>query len=254
MGFSIFLEILIAASVMMVVGWSVAVYRGRAEIVDVLWSFGTGAAGVWCAVHLSGDEYRRLLLAAMTGFWGLRLGIHLFNDRFLAPDEDGRYEDLRHSWGSATNKNLFVFFQIQAFLIPFLATAAFAVATNTRPLAWYDLISLVIAVIALGGEAIADRQLRDFKKTAAIGAICDVGLWSKSRHPNYFFEWLYWMSFPILAWGSDYFLMVLFSPALMYYLVNYVTGIPPTEARMLAKRGEIFNDYKKRVHAFWPLP
>jgi steroid 5-alpha reductase family enzyme len=251
---SVFYEVAIAASLMMLVGWIIALIRGRAEIVDVLWSFGTGAAGVWCAYRLDGDENRRLLLAALTGFWGMRLGLHLVRDRLLAPHEDGRYQDLRASWGSATNKNLFIFFQLQAFLIPFLGTAAFAVATNTRPIAWYDFLSIVIALVALTGEAIADRQLATFKKTARPGDICEVGLWRWSRHPNYFFEWMYWMSFPILAWGSSYFLLVLISPSLIYYLINYVTGIPPTEARMLERRGEPFRAYQNRVSAFWPRP
>jgi steroid 5-alpha reductase family enzyme len=250
----VFIEVAVGASLLMFVGWVSAVIRGRAEIVDVLWSLGTGAAGVWFAYRLDGDENRRLLLAALTGFWGMRLGIHLIQDRLLAPHEDGRYLDLRRSWGSATNKNLFIFFQLQAFLIPFLGTAAFAVASNQRPIYWYDYLSIIIAIIALTGEAIADRQLSAYKKTAQPGGICDVGLWSWTRHPNYFFEWMYWMSFPILAWGGDYFWFVILSPLLIFYLINYVTGIPPTEARMLERRGEPFIAYQKRVSAFWPRP
>ena len=65
---------------------------------------------------------------------------------------------------------------------------------------------------------------------------------------------MYWMSFPILAWGSSYFLLVLISPSLIYYLINYATGIPPTEARMLERRGEPFRAYQQRVSAFWPRP
>ena len=248
--FYVFVEAAVVASVMMFLGWLIALYRGRAEIVDVLWSFGTGAIGVWFACRFQGDESRRIL----TGCWGLRLGAHLVKDRLLAPEEDGRYLDLRRSWGSKVNKNLFIFFQIQAFLIPFLGTAAFSVVTNTRPLAWYDFLSLLIAVGSILGESIADAQLRDYKKTAPRGGICDVGLWSWSRHPNYFFEWMYWMSFPILAWGGPFFLLSFISPVLIYYLVNHVTGVPPTEARMLENRGSVFVDYTRRVSRFWLLP
>jgi steroid 5-alpha reductase family enzyme len=49
-------------------------------------------------------------------------------------------------------------------------------------------------------------------------------------------------------------LLVLISPSLIYYLINYVTGIPPTEARMLERRGEPFRAYQNRVSAFWPRP
>ena len=54
--------------------------------------------------------------------------------------------------------------------------------------------------LALGGESIADAQLARFRHDPANkGCVCDVGLWRYSRHPNYFFEWLVWCGFALLA-------------------------------------------------------
>jgi steroid 5-alpha reductase family enzyme len=67
-----------------------------------------------------------------------------------------------------------------------------------------QLLDAAIAVFALSiiGEAIADRQLARFRSDPANrGEVCRVGLWRYSRHPNYFFEWLHWFAYPLLAIG-----------------------------------------------------
>jgi steroid 5-alpha reductase family enzyme len=89
-------------------------------------------------------------------------------------------------------------------------------------------------------------------------AICDVGLWSWSRHPNYFFEWLGWLAYPVIAidvgggwpWGW----VALSGAALMFYLLRFASGVPPTEAAMARSRGEAFTRYQARVSIFFPLP
>jgi steroid 5-alpha reductase family enzyme len=112
---------------------------------------------------------------------------------------------------------------------------------------------------AIVGEAVADRQLARFRAEARNrGRICDSGLWGLSRHPNYFFEWLVWVAFAVIAldptggyaWGW----LALAAPALMYWLLAHVSGVPPLEAHMLRSRGEAFRDYQRRVNAFWPGP
>ena len=55
-------------------------------------------------------------------------------------------------------------------------------------------------IVAIAGEALADRQLRRFRRTSSErGGICDAGLWRWSRHPNYFFEWFGWLGYPLIA-------------------------------------------------------
>jgi steroid 5-alpha reductase family enzyme len=110
-----------------------------------------------------------------------------------------------------------------------------------------------------GGEGLADGQLRAFRKAPANwGLICDTGLWGLSRHPNYFFEWLGWVAYALIAIGSDGSWwpgwLALGGPVFMYWLLVHVSGIPPLEAHMLRSRGEAYRVLQKRVSAFWPIP
>jgi steroid 5-alpha reductase family enzyme len=122
-----------------------------------------------------------------------------------------------------------------------------------------DLIGVIVLLAAIAGESVSDWQLRRFKAASpGRGAICDVGLWGWSRHPNYFFEWLAWTSYPIIAidlWGASPFgWLALVAPICMYWVLVHVSGIPPLEAHMLRTRGEAFREYQERTRPFLPLP
>ena len=115
-----------------------------------------------------------------------------------------------------------------------------------------------MVLAGLVGEAISDAQLRRFRRAAPRGAVCDVGLWGWSRHPNYFFEWLSWCGFALFALAGlserPIQLLAVAAPAMMWVLLVHVSGIPPLEAHMLASRGEAYRAYRRRVAAFVPQP
>ena len=117
----------------------------------------------------------------------------------------------------------------------------------------------LILLAGIAGEALADAQLKVFRTDPANkGRVCDVGLWRWSRHPNYFFEWFGWLAYPVIAispgdplsypWGFA----ALLGPVFMYWILVYVTGIPPLEAQMLRSRGDRYRDYQSRTSPFFP--
>lgn len=116
-----------------------------------------------------------------------------------------------------------------------------------------DLIGLAIFVTALIGETEADAQLTRFRADPAHhGQICEIGLWGRSRHPNYFFEWLTWVAFAVVATDFGIGAVAWIAPALMYWTLRYVSGVPPIEERMLQTRGEAFGAYRIRTPTFFP--
>lgn len=240
-------------SVGMVVLWLVQLRTRDAGIVDVGWSFALGLLAAWAALGGTGDRARRILLVVLAGGWALRLGIFLLRDRVLSGEEDGRYQMLRESWGRRQQPCMFVLFQAQALIAALFAIPFLVVAFNPRPLGALDLLAVVIWLVSVGGESLADRQLARFKaQPSNRGRTCRDGLWAYSRHPNYFFEWIHWFTYVVLAVGAPAWWLSLLGPAAMLMFLLRLTGIPYTEKRALMTRGEDYARYQREVSAFVP--
>lgn len=244
----------LASAVLMAVLWVVHRRIRDAGVVDVGWAFSLGASAVYASIIGDGDPVRRAIIGAMGGVWGLRLAWHLLVDRVIPPGEDGRYEALREKWGGAFTRRMFWFFQAQALTVGLLC-APFVIASSGvgGPVGWLDWLGLGVWLTGLVGETIADRQLARFKRRPdSRGKTCREGLWRYSRHPNYFFEWLMWLSYGVVALSVEGGWIALFAPAVILFLVLKVTGIPPTEARALQSRGEDYREYQRTTSAFVP--
>ena len=226
----------------------------NATAVDLGWALSIGLAAALYATIGSGEDYRRLVLAMVVGTWSLRLSAHLFADRVMKPHEDTRYKALRELWGPAANRNFFFFYQAQALLavvlsLPFALLCQDDAVEATIP----EVIGGLLWLVGLTGEAIADRQLARFRANPANrGTTCRVGLWNWSRHPNYFFEWLVWVGFGVMPLASPMGYLGLIAPALMWFFIVKVTGIPPAELQALKSRGESYRRYQREVNAFIP--
>ncbi len=248
-------------SLAMTGAWVVARKPGQEGWTDATWSFASAAGGVIGALLPLGEApgARQWLAAAMAAAWGLRLGTHI-TQRNLKDAGDPRYAALKEEWGAKADVRLFGFLQVQALCGWVLAMAVTLAAHNpAAAFAWSDVAGVVLFGGALLGETVADRQMAAFRRKAANkGKIADTGLWGLSRHPNYFFEWLGWWSYPLLAigpaavWGWGW--ATLAAPAMMYWLLVHASGIPPLEQSMLKSRGGAFRDYQRRVRAFFPIP
>ncbi len=240
-------------SLVMMAAWWWQRRTRNAGWVDMFWTFGLGACGVGVALAL-GHGARGWLVAALIGFWALRLGLYL-RARTQGAPEDARYAQFRSDWGARFEARLFGFLQIQALAAALLLVPVGLAAASPRGLGWADAAGVAVVVVALLGEAIADRQLHAFRSDPANhGKVCSRGLWGWSRHPNYFFEWLHWLAYPVLAIGAPFGWIALIGPAFMYWLLVHVSGIPPLEAHMLRRRGAAYSDDQARVSAFFPIP
>jgi steroid 5-alpha reductase family enzyme len=236
--------------------WVVQRRTGNAAIVDAGWAGGIGLAALAAGLFGAGDPARRILVAVLGGGWGLRLAWHLLADRIVGKPEEGRYVALREAWGTGAQRGFFLFYQAQAVLAALLAAPFLLAARDPNPGPGpRDFAALALWLVALVGESIADRQLASFKADPSTrGAVCRRGLWAWSRHPNYFFEWLVWCAFALLATGNSAGLAAWAAPAAMLFFILRVTGIPPTEAQALRSRGDAYRRYQSEVSAFVPLP
>lgn len=227
-----------------------------ASLVDVGWSAGLVLLAAFYAVATDPGWNRATLVGAMGVVWGGRLAWHLTRRIYAAGrHEDGRYRALRQRWGANAQRNFFIFFQVQA-LWSVMFSVPILVAMRSDGGGAVTLVAGV-AVWCAGvlGESIADAQLARFRaRPENRGATCREGLWRYSRHPNYFFEWITWWSYVLIAWGAPYGWVTLAGPAVMLVFLFKVTGIPYTEAQALRTRGDDYRAYQRTTSVFIPLP
>jgi steroid 5-alpha reductase family enzyme len=252
--------IAIALCALMAVAWIVQQRTGNSGWVDTIWTFSVGLVGMVAALwpfDTGALPARQWMVAALVAAWALRLGLHIAF-RSAAVHDDPRYAEYAKRWGDEAPRKMFVFLQQQALgSIPLVFAIFLAAQVPVAALRLQDYLGALILFAGIAGEAIADRELKRFREDpASKGRVCDIGLWRWSRHPNYFFQWFGWLAYPVVAiapgypWGFA----ALLAPLFMFWILNYVTGVPPLEEQMARSRGDAWRAYRSRTSRFFPLP
>jgi steroid 5-alpha reductase family enzyme len=252
----------LALSLAMTGAWLIQQRTGNSGWIDAVWTFALGTVGVVSVLaplsEVGGISTRQAAVAAMIALWSARLGGHIVQ-RSARRTDDPRYAELIRGYGPNARRELLVLLQKQALVSLPLALSMFLAGHAPASWRWQDVLAFAVLGTAILGEAVADGQLREFqRKSKSKGRVCDTGLWRFSRHPNYFFEWMQWLAYPLLAidatgaypWGW----LALLGPLCMYWLLVYVSGVPPLEEHMLRRYGPAYRDYQLRTSAFFPAP
>lgn len=227
----------------------------NAGVIDVVWGANQALAAAVFAALGGGWGPRRFAIAAMVGLTGLRLSWHLTR-RVLGHPEEGRYVALRQEWGAKgdIHRIFLLFFLAQGVLVLALAVPFYLVAQNPAVgFAPLEKAALALFFVGFLGESLADAQLKAFKADpASRGKTCRAGLWRYSRHPNYFFEWLMWVSYALMALAAPYGWVALYAPLLMLHFLLNVTGVKYTEEQCLRSKGEDYARYQRETPMFFP--
>lgn len=246
---------MIVVCIIMIMVWLFALKLKNAGIVDIFWSYNFPVLAFIYFLLADGYGTRKLMIMIMVCVWGLRLGTYLLIRIFAhITEEDGRYKQLRKEWAPNVNRRFFWFFQMQAISNVALSVPFIFISVNPgTTIHFVEIVGALLWLISIIGESVADRQLQVFKTNVSNkGKVCDVGLWRYSRHPNYFFEWMIWVSYFIFACASPYGWISVFCPIVMLYLLFKVTGIPMTEEQALRSKGEAYKNYQKTTSVFIP--
>jgi steroid 5-alpha reductase family enzyme len=254
------LAVLILMTGVMLAAWAFGLARRNGGWTDVFWTFGTGGALVGASLFPLGGgapEPRQWLVAGLVALWALRLGTYVAA-RVSGHPEDPRYAQFRKDWGAAYPRNMLLVTLPQAPATALLGLSVLIAARTPAPgLDLRDLLGLAVLLAAIGGEALSDAQMKRFKADPANkGKVAESGLWGWSRHPNYFFEWLGWLAYPVIGLdlGRPVTWLTFVAPAVMLLLLTRISGIPPLEAAQLKSKGDAYRRYQARVSAFLPLP
>ena len=206
-------------------------------------------------VLTSGLDSRSILIGAMVLLWAGRLGSFLFQ-RVKKIGKDGRFDQIKQSF-----LRFLMAWMIQGLWVTLTAGAAFAaIASEENPdLGLIGAIGLVIWMLGFALEVAADSQKTAFKNDPKNeGKFINVGLWSWSRHPNYFGEIMLWTGMAILAFPalSGWQYLTLISPLFVFTLLTRVSGLPMLERRADKRWGgqADYEAYKAATPVLIPRP
>lgn len=234
----------------------------RYDLIDSAWGMTFVVIAVaWVVVlrpyHPENRSISRLIVA-LIAIWAIRLSGHIFARFLSSSQEDKRYIELRSTWKSRGGFTVYrKIYMTQALLatlisLPVLVVLLTATGRSTSTeISSVVLCGIGVWVIGIVVEALSDYQLKLFVRDKNNrGKTMRSGLWKYSRHPNYFGEVLLWWGIGIFSAGVSSSIIGLVGPALLTYLIVYISGIPPAEARA-AKRAD-WADYARRTSVLIP--
>jgi steroid 5-alpha reductase family enzyme len=208
------------------------------------------------AVLLADDpDARAWLLAAMVAVWAVRLSSYLFL-RIRRAGADRRFDDIKPSLPRFLNT-----WTLQGLWVTITASAALAAitATDRVELGTVTAIGIVVWVLGIGIETVADAQKTSFRADPTNqGRFIRTGLWAWSRHPNYFGEILLWVGVAVVALPAlrGWQWVTLLSPVFVVALLTRVSGVPLLEKSADERWGgqPDYEEYKARTPVLVPRP
>ena len=216
----------------------------------------TFLSAIWIGVLLSPVvDARSWLLLAIVSIWAVRLGAFLFK-RVRVAGEDRRFRDIKPSF-----LRFLLAWTLQGLWVSITLAAALAAITSMtkRDLGVYALVGFLVWSLGFAIEVIADRQKSRFRADPRNASkFINVGIWSWSRHPNYFGEIVLWLGVAIIALPAlnGWQLLTLISPIFVIILLTQVSGIPLLEAQadeMWGGQAE-YENYKASTSLLVPRP
>ena len=212
--------------------WLVSLRLRDVSIADVWWAPGF-ALIAWVAPLSGGsDSPRLLLLQVLLSLWAIRLALHI-GRRGHGQPEDKRYQEMRSHHDAFWLVSLFKVFWLQGLLQCLISLPIYAAVVSTQPLGVLDYVGLTVGAAGVVIEAIADRQLGRFTRDPTNkNAVMDRGLWSWSRHPNYFGNAMMWWGVWLIACATKGGWRSFYGPLLMNYLLTNVSGAKLLEKSM----------------------
>ncbi len=250
---SIYMKAAVINAALLTLVWLISLAKRDAGIMDVAYPMAAAVPVLVLLVKRGSWSPHEVFLAVVVAVWSIRMSLHI-GLRNTGHGEDARYAAWRKRFGRHWWWwSFFQVFAMQGVMIWLWSIGLVgAVAAGAHPLGWQHALALLLFAVGFGFQVTADLQLERFKRERTDRSkVLDTGVWSLSRHPNYFGESVIWWSFAALGmlhpWGA----LALICPIYVTWFMSAGSATPMQE-RYLQKSKPAYADYMRRVPVFFP--
>ena len=246
--------------------WVIGLFRRNHSIMDAYYGFGYVIPALLAYTIADAQSQIALALLLMVGFHGCRLGWFLASrmKRYIElyggdPRYNGFYEKLKDGYWW---KSFFLVMEPQTILIVLVGSPAVLGILESRSpdgqIGALAVVGIVVFGIGLYYESLADGQLQAFMadRDANPGGpkrYLNTGVWTYSRHPNYFGTTMVWWGIWLVAMSAspDVWWTVI-GPIVNTLMLTVLTGSRMTDQIMGSRPA--YREIMARTRSFWPLP
>lgn len=232
--------------------FALALLVKKNDIVDVAWGLGFILISLVYLLLVPDCHPRRLIVSGMVILWGFRLALYIFI-RNRGKKEDFRYAQWKRDWGKNwVWRSYLQVFLLQGFFMLTIAYPLFFYGTaQAAGLGILDFLGILVWLKGIFFEAVGDAQMRGFKLNPANkGKVMDRGLWSYTRHPNYFGESTMWWGIWLVTLSQPYGWAGILSPIIITALLLKVSGVPLLEKKYADNPA--YGEYIRKTSSFIP--
>ena len=209
----------------------------------------TYLTAVFYTLYVTGsNNLSDLIIVACVAVWAIRLGSFLFM-RIHKAGEDRRFRTIKPNF-----TRFLMTWTLQGMWVSMCLLCVLTALSSYSGVIMNSIffIGLIVFILGLSIEIIADYQKTVFRRNIENkDKFITTGLWSLSRHPNYFGEILLWTGVAVMSisslQGLQY--ITLISPIFVYILLVYISGIRMLEDQARKKWGHLdsFKEYLKNT-------
>ena len=209
----------------------------------------TYLTAVFYTLYVTGsNNLSDLIIVGCVAVWAIRLGSFLFI-RIHKAGEDRRFRTIKPNF-----TRFLMTWTLQGMWVSMCLLCVLTALSSYSGVVMNSIffIGLLVFILGLSIEIIADYQKTVFRRNIENkDKFITTGLWSLSRHPNYFGEILLWAGIAIMSisslQGLQY--LTLISPIFVYILLVYISGVRILEAQAEKKWGHLdsFKEYIKNT-------
>ncbi len=252
---AVFLITLLVATIFEVLFYFLALYKKRNDVVDIAWGMGFVVVVFFWMATITKPSLSFTLATLLVSLWGVRLSYHIWNRFMMKHKEDRRYLEMRKDWKWIKTRTFFQVFVLQGILMSMIILPVALHATTGVMTPWpLVLIGLLLWCTGFYYQVVGDFQLGQFISKKSTGMMKE-GLWSKTRHPNYFGEMSMWWGIYFITLSSFnplYMIIAAIGPITITLLLRYVSGVPMLENHWEDTYGEEFEQYKESTPMLIP--